>query len=149
MYIYAMRATFFLLIVLFLTTGCFQYTKSVYRSSSSRKEYLVVKTFVNSQCGCTDIYAEQYVHGKLVYVFSYGCTFFLPARKILYDYDANGKQIAEQQFSLVDTGSSIIAFDARDLLVIQKIGSFTAGYHPQLPEYALCKRNYKGYIKSK
>lgn len=140
----------FILATAFLTS-CFLYkettTKSIYRNSNSKKNYLTVKTFTHSHCGCTDIYAQKFDNGKLTYEFYYGSTPFFQAQKILYTYSSNGELIATNKFRLVDTTFYNNKFDSLDLFVLKKIDSFRVQQNPGLPEYKLCKKEYKGLIK--
>jgi len=138
--------------VTFLLTSCFLYketsTNSIYKSSKSKRNYLSVNTFTHSHCGCTDIYAQKFDNGKLTYEFYYGCTPFFSAQKIVYTYDNNNNLIATNKFKLVDTTSYEVNFDSLDLIVLQKIDSFRIKQSPSLPEYKLCKKNYKGLTKA-
>jgi hypothetical protein len=76
---------------LLLFSSCFVRANTFYRSSNSKKDYLAVKVFVNSQCGCTDMFAQKYDREKLTYEFYYGCTHsFLPGKSFIkYDNDNN------------------------------------------------------------
>jgi hypothetical protein len=83
----------------------------------------------------------------LTYEFYYGCTPFFSAQKIVYTYDDNNNLIATNKFKLVDTTSYDTDFDSLDLIVLQKIDSFRISHNPSLPEYKLCRKEYKGLVK--
>jgi hypothetical protein len=133
-----------------LITSCFFYketsTNIVYKSTTSKRNYLAIKTFTHSHCGCTDIYAQRFDNGNLAYEFYYGCTPFFTSQKIVYKYGSDNNIIGIKKFKPVETDKYDIDFDSLDLVVLQKIDSFRVNQNAGLPEYKLCKKDYKGFL---
>jgi hypothetical protein len=141
--------SFLIIVLVFITVllpSCFTTVSTFYRSSRSKKTYWAIRRFSDSNCGCTDVFAQGYEKGKLTYEFYYGCTPFFTSEKIIYKYE-NKKLVSTTKYRLTDSSHFDIAFDSLDLAVIQKIDSFTKRINPRLPEWKLCKKKYTGLLK--
>lgn len=133
---------FSLVCTILLIVSC-NTSKSIYRSSSSKKDYLEITAFTLSHCGCTDLYVDSYRNGKKEFQLFYTNNL---ARKSIYTYQA-GQKLPDTLRLLATTSNDFsIAFDSIDIEVFRRIDSI-AIKKPSGVVYAVKKTNYKGYIK--
>jgi len=124
----------------FLFFGC-DTTRNIYKSSTSKKDYLTINVVTLSHCGCTQIYADTYRSGKLVSQVFYDDNL---ARKTIFDYTNNSK--TPNAYSLLATTNENVttAFDSLDLKIFAAIDSAIS--KKQGIVYPLRWTKYKGYV---
>lgn len=130
----------FYLLTIFIIVGCDK-TKTIYKSSFSKKDYLTIKAVNLTHCGCTELYADYFKNSKLSFQVFYNDKVF---RKTSFDYSNNSK--SPQTTSLLATTSQhyTIPFDSLDLKILRAIDS--SSYRLQGFVYPLRVTHFKGYI---
>lgn len=133
--------------LLLLLNGCMLFfhetsTQTVSRSPATGKSYIVVKTFHHSHCGCTDIYAQQYLNGYKVYELYPGCTPFFSPHKIIYSYDAEGNLVNKSSYVAVKDGSFTMPLSETDSMAMNEIGNYQK-LHPGA--FAKCNQPIRGF----
>lgn len=118
-------------------------TKSIYRSSSSKKDYFEIIAFTLSHCGCTHLYVDSYRNGKKEFQLFYNNKI---ARKSIYSYQTGQKRPDTLRLLATTSNDFSIAFDSIDIEVFGRIDSI-AIKKPSGVVYDVKKTNYKGYIK--
>ena len=138
------RLSFFHLVIIgltnFLFSGCDK-TKNIYKSSTSKKDYLTINAVTLTHCGCTHLYADRYKNGKLDFQVFYNDNL---ARKTMFDYSRDSK--APQTYSLLATTNESFTtpFDSVDLEIFRTIDS--AIIKKQGFIYPIRRTQYKGYV---
>ncbi len=144
-----MKAIFisFIAPLLLLLNGCMLFfhetsTNTVSRSSASGKNYIIVKTFYHSHCGCTDIYAQQYLNGNKVYELFPGCTPFFSPHKVIYSYDAEGNLVNKSRYAAVTDGSFTIPLSETDSMAMNEIEKYKRQH---TSAFAKCNQVIRGF----
>lgn len=120
-----------------LIVGC-DTTKTIYKSSTSKKDYLTIKSVNITHCGCTELYADNYKNGKLDFQVFYNDKIF---RKPIFD----NSKTPQTRSLLATTGENYTTpFDSLDLKIFNAI--FLSKYRLQGFVYPLRLTQYKGYI---
>jgi hypothetical protein len=124
----------------FLFVGC-DTTRNIYKSSTSKKDYLTINAVTLTHCGCTQLYADNYKNGKLVSQVFYNDNL---ARKTIFDYTNNSK--TPNTYSLLATTNENFTtpFDSLDLKIFTAIDS--AIIKKQGFVYPLRWTQYRGYV---
>lgn len=125
---------------IFLIVGC-NTTKTVYKSSNSQKDYIIIKAATLSHCGCTQLYADSYRNGKLAFQIFYDDNI---ARKTIFEY-TDAKRMPKSYSLLATTMDSFtIPFDSLDLQIFNRIDS--AIIKKEGFVYPIRWTEYKGYV---
>ena len=117
-------------------------TTTIYRSSTSKINYYVIKATTLSHCGCTDLNIEYYKNGKPNFNLFYNGNI---ARKTIFEFDAKLK--VKDTISLITTSSNdyTTPFDSLDIEIFNRIDSI-ALQKPKGLVYQIKRPIYKGYI---
>ena len=130
----------FIGLTILLIVGC-DTTKTIYKSSTSKKDYLTIKTVNLTHCGCTELYADNYKNGKLDFQVFYNDRIF---RKTIFDNTKNSKT-PQTRSLLATTGENYTTpFDSLDLKIFNAIN--LSKYRLQGFVYPLRLTQFKGYI---
>lgn len=116
-------------------------TTNIYRSSSSKKNYYIIKATTISHCGCTDLNINYYKNGKPNFNLFYSGNI---ARKSIYEFDAKLK--VKDTIRLIATSGNdfTIPFDSLDIEIFSRIDSI-ALQKPKGVIYQIKRPEYKGY----
>lgn len=128
-------------LTLFIICGC-DTTKNIYKSSSSKKDYITINAVTLSHCGCTEIYAESFKNGKREFEIFYNGNL---ARKTFYNYTTNSKSPTVTSLLATSNDNFTTQFDETDLKIFSLIDSAIS--KKQAIIYPIRKTIYKGYIK--
>ena len=123
-----------------LIAGC-DTTKTIYKSSTSKKDYLTIKAVSLTHCGCTELYADHYKNDKLVFQIFYNDKV---VRKTIFDNTNNSKNPQTRSLLATTSESFTTPFDSLDLKIFRAIDS--TKYRLQGFVYPLRLTQYKGYI---
>ena len=130
----------FISLTIILVVGC-DSTRTIYKSSASKNEYLTIKAVNLTHCGCTELDADHYKNGKLIFQIFYND---IIVRKTIFDYTNNSKT-PQTRSLLATTGKSYTtSFDSLDLEIFKAIDS--TKFRLQGFVYPLRLTQYKGYI---
>lgn len=132
---------FISVLTLFAISGC-DTTKSIYKSSSSKKDYVTIKAVTLSHCGCTEIYAESFKDGKKEFQIFYNDNL---ARKTFFNYNQNSKTPTLTSLLATSNDNFTTPFDEADLKIFTIIDSAIANKQGII--YPIRRTIYKGYIK--
>jgi hypothetical protein len=134
------RQTTLICLTLFAMLGC-DSTKNIYKSSTSKKDYVTINAVTLSHCGCTEIYAESFKNGKREFQIFYNDNL---ARKTIFIYSKDSK--TPTTTSLLATSNDIFTtpFDNIDSKIFSLIDS--AIVNKQGIIYPVRRTLYKGYI---
>ena len=130
----------FIGLTILLIVGC-DTTKTIYKSSTSKKDYLTIKAVNLTHCGCTELYAVHYKNGKLVFQIFYNDKV---VRKTIFDNTNNSKNPQTRSLLATTSESFTTPFDSLDLKIFRAIDS--TKYRLQGFVYPLRLTQYKGYI---
>jgi hypothetical protein len=124
----------------FFALGC-NTTKTIYRSSTSNKDYQAIKAVTLSHCGCTHIYASNDKNGELTFEILYTDNL---ARKTVFSQPPNSK--TPQMYSLLATTSDNFTtpFDSLDIKIFNAIDSAIIEREGMV--YPVRWTKYKGYV---
>jgi hypothetical protein len=138
------KQSYFHLIFIGLTllfVAGFDTTKTIYKSSISKNDYLKINALELTHCGCTELYADHYKNGKLAFQVFYNDRVF---RKTIFDNTNNSKS-PQTRSLLATTGENYTTpFDSLDLEIFRAIDS--TKYRLKGFIYPLRLTQYKGYI---
>ena len=120
--------------------GC-DTTRNVYRSSTSKKNFLDVKAVTLSHCGCTQIFVAYIKDGKKEFDLFYDDNI---ARKTIYKY--NNTRKTPQKLVLLATNKDDFTtpFDSLDTKIFSLIDSVIIYKRGRV--YPLRRTQYRGYI---
>ena len=124
----------------FLFVGC-DTTRNIYKSSTSKKDYLTINAVTLTHCGCTQLYADNYKNGKLVSQVFYNDNL---ARKTIFDYTNNSKTPNTYLLLATINENFTTPFDSVDLKIFAAIDS--AIIKKQGFVYPLRWTHYRGYV---
>ena len=130
----------FIGLTILLIAGC-DTTKTIYKSSTSKKDYLTIKAVSLTHCGCTELYADHYKNDKLVFQIFYNDKV---VRKTIFDNTNNSKNPQTRSLLATTSESFTTPFDSLDLKIFRAIDS--TKYRLQGFVYPLRLTQYKGYI---
>ena len=130
----------FIGLTILLIAGC-DTTKTIYKSSTSKKDYLTIKAVNLTHCGCTELYADHYKNDKLVFQIFYNDKV---VRKTIFDHTNNSKNPQTRSLLATTSESFTTPFDSLDLKIFRAIDS--TKYRLQGFVYPLRLTQYKGYI---
>lgn len=133
----------FVIIVLafFSIFGC-NTTRNIYKSSSSKKDYVTINAVTLSHCGCTEIYAESFKNGKREFQIFYNDNL---VRKTFFSYNQNRKTPSLTTLLATPNDNFTTPFDETDLKIFTIIDSAIANKQGII--YPVRRTMYKGYIK--
>jgi hypothetical protein len=127
-------------LTLFSILGC-DTTRNIYKSSTSKKDYVTINAVTLSHCGCTEIYAENFKNGKRMFQIFYNDNL---ARKTIFDYKASAKTPAMTSLLATSNDNFTTPFDDLDAKIFSLIDS--AIVNKQGIIYPIRRTIYKGYI---
>ena len=127
-------------LTLFAMLGC-DTTKNIYKSSTSKKDYVTIKAVTLSHCGCTEIYAESFKNGKREFQIFYNDNL---ARKTIFDYNTSSKTPATNSLLATSNDNFTTPFDDLDSKIFSLIDSAIANKQGII--YPVRRTIYKGYI---
>ena len=130
----------FIGLTILLFVGC-DTTRTIYKSSTSKKDYLTINAVTLTHCGCTELYADNYKNGKLTFQVFYNDKIF---RKTIFDNTNNSKPPQTRSLLATTSESFTTPFDSLDLKIFRAIDS--TKYRLQGFVYPLRLTLYKGYI---
>jgi len=127
------------LTLLFLV-GC-NTTRTIYKSSNSKKDYVTINAVTLSHCGCTEIYAESFKDGKREFQIFYNDNL---ARKTIFKYSKDSKTPTTTSLLATSNDNFTTPFDNIDSKIFSLIDS--AIVNKQGIIYPVRRSLYKGYI---
>ena len=127
------------LTLLFLV-GC-NTTRTIYKSSNSKKDYVTINAVTLSHCGCTEIYAESFKDGKREFQIFYNDNL---ARKTIFKYSKDSKTPTTTSLLATSNDNFTTPFDNIDSKIFSLIDS--AIVNKQGIIYPVRRTLYKGYI---
>ena len=131
----------FIGLTIFAISGC-DTSKNIYKSSTSKKDYITINSVTLSHCGCTEIYAESFKNGKKEFQIFYNDHL---ARKTFFTYSANSKTPTLTSLLATQNDNFTTPFDEADLKIFSVIDSSIANKQGII--YPIRRTIYKGYIK--
>jgi len=120
--------------------GC-DTTRNLYKSSTSKKDYLTINAVTLSHCGCTEIYAESFKNGKRDFQIFYNDNL---ARKTIYTYNSDSKVPGTKYLLATPNDNFTTPFDELDTKIFSLIDSAIATKQGFI--YPIRRSLYKGYI---
>jgi hypothetical protein len=127
-------------LTLFTISGC-DTTKNIYKSSSSKKDYVTINAVTLTHCGCTEIYAESFKNGKREFQIFYNDNL---ARKTIFTYSLNSKTPSTTSLLATQDDNFTTPFDNLDSKIFSIIDSAIANKQGII--YPIRRTLYKGYI---
>jgi hypothetical protein len=127
-------------LTIFLLVSC-DTTKNIYKSYSSKKDYITINAVTLSHCGCTEIYVESFKNGKQAFQIFYNDNI---ARKTIFNYSLNDKIPTETSLLATANENFTIPFDSVDAKIFSIIDS--AIVKKQGIIYPVRRTVYKGFI---
>jgi hypothetical protein len=148
-----MNSTWFVMIMMVcVLTGCNTIgmllfykgtnTNTVYRSSGSKKSYLIIKAIDYKSCGCTELVADNYHNKYKTFTIS-----FMNGYVKKHIYRANPLTGLMDTIRLMATSydNFTVPFDSADLVVFKQFDSI-AVHKPKGIAHPIGRYVYKGYI---
>jgi hypothetical protein len=127
-------------LTLFTVSGC-DTTKNIYKSSTSKKDYVTINAVTLTHCGCTEIYAESFKNGKREFQIFYNDHL---ARKTIFTYSLNSKTPSRTSLLATPDDNFTTPFDNLDSKIFSIIDSAIANKQGII--YPIRGTLYKGYI---
>lgn len=118
-------------------------TTTVYKSSTSKKDYFIVKATTLSHCGCTDIFIDNYRNGRKEFTLFYNGNV---AQKSIYKFDSNLNQTDTIRLIATSSNNYTTPFDSLDIEIFNRIDSI-ALQKPKGIVYGIKKTSFEGFIK--
>lgn len=118
-------------------------TSTVFKSSTSHKNYYVIKATTLAHCGCTDLYVDNYTHGKKDFHIFYSNNI---ARKTIFGYNEQTHHQDTLRLLATPYDNFTISFDSLDQEIFRRIDSISI-QKPKGIVYQVKRPAYKGYIK--
>jgi len=131
----------FIGLTIFAISGC-DTSKNIYKSSTSKKDYVTINAVTLTHCGCTEIYAESFKKGKKEFEIYYRDNM---ARKTFFNYTPNSKTPTLTSLLATPSDNFTTPFDETDSKIFSVIDS--AIVNKQGIIYPIRRTIYKGYIK--
>jgi len=129
-----------LALTVFVITSC-DTTRNIYKSSSSKNDYIIINAVTLTHCGCTEIYAESFKNSKREFQIFYNDNL---ARKTMFTYSLNSKKPTTTSLLATPDDNFTTPFDDLDSKIFSIIDSALAS--KQGSSYRVRRIFYKGYI---
>jgi hypothetical protein len=123
-----------------LLTGC-DSTKTLYKSTNSKKDFWEVNAFTMSHCGCTQLFVENYRNGRHDFQIMYTDNV---ARKYVFEYNEKG-EIIDTLVLVAKAANFEIPFDSLDKKIYQRLHTIVDNKDALV--YHMKWTDYGGYIK--
>ncbi len=127
-------------LILIAISGC-NTTRNIYKSGTSKKDYVSISAVTLTHCGCTEIYAASFKSGKMDFQIFYNDHL---ARKTIYYYNSGSKTPSTTSQLAISGENFTIPFDSLDIKIFSIIDS--AIVHKRGMIYPMRRTIYKGYI---